>query len=149
VLGVIEFAQSPDRHGEPQDGERERSKDCRKHTGGYAEQLRGDEQQATAHRQCQKRQASDHHPVRVEHDVVLVVVSKQETMLGGGRDRAHRCKRSEHERYEIDSALEASDMSEAGVERDDQQKREENLYAGDDDAQLACELLEIAVEALV
>src|ERR1700722_10906256 len=69
-------------------------------------------------------------------------------MFGRRCDRTNRRKRSQHQRHEIHGALEASHVRKAGVKRHDQQKREKNMYAGDNDTQLALHLLEVAVEAL-
>jgi len=65
---------------------------------------------------------------------MLVVVSEKEAVLCGGCDRAHRRERREDQRHEIHGALEAPYMREPGIERNDQEEREENLHAGDDDA---------------
>jgi hypothetical protein len=69
-------------------------------------------------------------------------------MLRGGRDRAYRRQRREDQRDEVHGTLEAPYVREAGVERDNQKEREKNLHAGDDDAQLAGHLLEVAVKML-
>jgi len=68
-------------------------------------------------------------------------------MLSRRRDRADRCERRQHQCHEIHGALEVPDMREPGVERHDQKKGKEHLYARDDHAQLAGQLLQIAIQS--
>jgi hypothetical protein len=75
-------------------------------------------------------------------------VAEEEAMLRGGGDCAHGRQGSKDQGDQIHDLLELPYVSEAGVEGDDQEEGEEHLHAGDDDAQLACELLEVAVQAL-
>ncbi len=54
----------------------------------------------------------------------------------------------QHQRHEIHGALEIPDMRKPGVERHDQEKGKEHLYARDDHAQLAGHRLEVAIQTL-
>ena len=51
--------------------------------------------------------------------------------------------------YEVEGVLEARDVREALVERDDEQEREQHLDARQRDAQLPEQLLEVAIEPLL
>jgi hypothetical protein len=80
--------------------------------------------------------------------VLLVVAAEQQAVLRRRRDRAYRGQRREDERHEVRDPLERADPFEADVEGNDQQEREQDLHAGDDEAQLARELSQVAIEAL-
>ena len=68
--------------------------------------------------------------------------------MGRWRDRADGGQRRKEQGDDVHSPLESPDVSESGVERDDQQERKQHLHTGDDDAQLARQLLQIPVYPL-
>ena len=67
-------------------------------------------------------------------------------MVRGRRDQARARRGRAQEGHEVDGLLEARDVREALVERDDEQEREQHLDAGQRHAQLTEQLLEVAIE---
>ena len=70
-------------------------------------------------------------------------------MVGGGRDQHRRRDRGADQGREVDVLLEVGDLREALLERDREQEGEEDLDAGQGDAQLLQQLAEVAVEAFL
>lgn len=110
--------------------------------------LRRDNENRATDRDAQKHEACNHDAAEGEDQVLLLVASEQEAVPGGWRDQADSGARREHQGHEVGGALEGLGAIEADVEGDNEQEREQNLNAGDDDAQLAAEPAEVAIVAL-
>ena len=76
-------------------------------------------------------------------------LAEEHAMLRGRCDHADRRERRQQQGHEVDGFHKSAHVCEACRERDDQQEREQNLHARHDHAQLARQLLEVAVKALL
>ena len=74
-------------------------------------------------------------------------VAEGDPVVGGGRDQQRRRDRRAEQGREVDLLLEGGDFGEVLLERDREQEGEEDLDAGQGDAQLLQQLAEVAVEA--
>ena len=112
-----------------------------------AEEDVGDQHDRAGHRQGEEAEADDREPVGEEDEVLLPLQPEGHPVVGRGGDQQRRRDRGEQQGHEVDLLLEAGDFREVLLERDREQEGEQDLDAGQRDAQLLQELAEVAVEA--
>src|SRR5581483_7882060 len=129
------------RQAEPQAGD---------HRGrrGVTEDESRDEERGRRQRGRKADEAGDRQPRSRRDQPLLVVLAKADAVVRGRGDEARDRAEREQERREPDVALQCVGLLEAVVERDDEQEREQDLNAGQREAKLLEELLELAVEAV-
>ena len=119
------------------------------HDGGRpAEEHVGDEQHGAVHREGQAGEPDEGELGGDREEPGLVALAEHEAVVGGRRDEERRCGGGRQQRHEVHVALEFGDLREALLEGHREQEREEHLHARHRDAQLAEQLVELAVEAL-
>jgi hypothetical protein len=101
-----------------------------------------------------EREVQEDHPAdreavrRPQHALLVVLTPAQPVVRGRGDEKGGRRGRAE-ERYEEDLALSVRHVLEPVRERDGEEKREQDLNAGQHDAKLVQELDQLAVEAFL
>src|SRR4029079_8898963 len=86
----------------------------------------GDQRNRAGHGGGEEDEPRDREPGGREDDSPLVLGAELDAVVGGGGDQAGGGAGRQQQRDEVDRPLEARDVREALVERDDEQEREQH-----------------------
>ena len=117
------------------------------HGDDAAEEHVGDQHDRAGHRQGEEGEAGDREAVGEADQLALLLQAEGHPVVGGGSDQQDRRDRGAEQGEEVDVLLEGVDFGEVLLEGDGEQEGEEDLDAGQGDAQLLQQLAEVAIEA--
>jgi hypothetical protein len=113
-----------------------------------AENHVGDQQQDPRQAGRKEHHRQDHDPVGALDQVQPLVVAEQDPVVDRGRQQQDGRNRDADQGCEVDPSINRAQAAKAGVERHDQEKREQNLDAGPGHPQFVQQLDRVPVQPL-